>query len=862
MNWVALTLAGLAAVPAQPKTSALAPAHRLWRTGRYDEAITAARASGGAAGTTLAGSYERQLGRYDDARRTLEPVTHKFAGAQSLRARLELGRVALATGHKAEGEALLDGFYQDWNAGRVDQTRVEPLVCVAIAARELGSYQDANRTFQKAFAIDGRNRELLLEWARTFLDRYADGEAESTLHDALAADADDPDVHALLARVRMDQSDFAAAQVEAARALLINPRHLEALAVRAELLLEDGLPAEAARDLDRAISIAPGVARLHALKAAAPHQADDRTGYDAARTRALAINPGYAEFYHVVAELLVHHHRYTDAIALEEQALALDPDHAGARAALGTNYLRQGDDEHGLRELKRAWEVDPFNVRTFNILNLFEDVLAKHFIFVNALPFRLRVLREHAPLLEHVMPPVLRVAYDDFVKRYQYTPPAGVTFELYGNASQYAVRTVGLPQLGALGVCFGRVITALEPGTPFARFSWAMVLSHELAHVFAIGLSRSRVPRWFTEGLSEWETARMRPEWRRPGDADLAAAIAAHKLTPLAELSLGFTHARTMSEMTTAYYHSYVAVDFLIRRFGWNAIVAMLRGFGEGRPATEVIARVSGQPIAALDAELAREIERRTKSYLDQLRAPESVALTLAQEAVRARPGDAAAQARLGFARLSARDLAGAAAAAQTALSRNPTEPLGWLLRGEVAMAGKHAAEALTAYQKVIDLGKDGFDVRMRLGAAAEHTGDRERALAEFGRAQALDPQRDEPAAERATMYEQMNQRDAALAELEKQVAIDPNAGPAARKLALAYAERGLTDKTARYARRALEVNPFDAEVARALEKAERALGHTQAAAAAHKTAELAAAAAASAEPAASASGPGLPDAP
>ena len=85
--------------------------------------------------------------------------------------------------------------------------------------------------------------------------------------------------------------------------------------------------------------------------------------------------------------------------------------------------------------------------------------------------------------------------------------------------THYAVRTVGLPDIGVAGVCFGRVITALSPTNH--AFNWGMVLAHELAHVFAIQLSRSRVPRWFTEGLSEVETMRARPEWARHDDVAL-----------------------------------------------------------------------------------------------------------------------------------------------------------------------------------------------------------------------------------------------------------------------------------------------------------------------------------------------------
>ena len=91
-------------------------------------------------------------------------------------------------------------------------------------------------------------------------------------------------------------------------------------------------------------------------------------------------------------------------------------------------------------------------------------------------------------------------------------------------ATTTAIRTVGLPDIGALGVCFGQVITAMSPAT--GDINWGMVLWHELGHVFAIQLSNSRVPRWFTEGLSEYETLIARPEWRRENDADLYGAVA------------------------------------------------------------------------------------------------------------------------------------------------------------------------------------------------------------------------------------------------------------------------------------------------------------------------------------------------
>src|SRR5689334_15140097 len=104
------------------------------RAGRYAQAIAAARAAGGPGGLTLAGRIERRLGRFTEARRTLEEVVQKWPVAAA-RARLELGLAALETGDQARAETLLDQFYQDFNAGRVDTSSAQALAEVAMAAR-------------------------------------------------------------------------------------------------------------------------------------------------------------------------------------------------------------------------------------------------------------------------------------------------------------------------------------------------------------------------------------------------------------------------------------------------------------------------------------------------------------------------------------------------------------------------------------------------------------------------------------------------------------------------------------------------------------------------------------------------------
>src|SRR5678816_2444732 len=152
----------------------------------------------------------------------------------------------------------------------------------------------------------------------------------------------------------------------------------------------------------------------------------------------------------------------------------------------------------------------------------------------------------------------IRDSYRDLVGRYRLEPTGPVNLELFGDAQEFAVRTTGLPAIGVSGVCFGRVITSLAPSNH--AFNWGMVLAHELAHVFAIELSRSRVPRWFTEGLSEVETMRARPEWERHDDVALWGAWRRGELPALVSLSDAFVTAGDVEAAARAYAHAALAV--------------------------------------------------------------------------------------------------------------------------------------------------------------------------------------------------------------------------------------------------------------------------------------------------------------
>ena len=143
------------------------------------------------------------------------------------------------------------------------------------------------------------------------------------------------------------------------------------------------------------------------------------------------------------------------------------------------------------------------------------------------------------------MQPELHTILATYEKKYQMTLPGPVQVEVYPNHEDFAVRTMGMPGLGALGVTFGEVVamdspSARKPGD----FNWGATLWHEMSHVFILTATNHRVPRWFTEGLAVHEEGQRSPEWKNRATPDVLAAIRDKKLLPVAQLDRGFVFPR------------------------------------------------------------------------------------------------------------------------------------------------------------------------------------------------------------------------------------------------------------------------------------------------------------------------------
>jgi Flp pilus assembly protein TadD len=210
-----------------------------------------------------------------------------------------------------------------------------------------------------------------------------------------------------------------------------------------------------------------------------------------------------------------------------------------------------------------------------------------------------------------------REAVAAFSKRYGYTLAEPVTVEIYPDHDDFAVRTAGLPGIGLLGVTFGNVVAMDSPsGRKSGDFHWGSTMWHELAHVFTLSVTRNRVPRWLSEGLSVFEEWTTGPT---PGVAvtpPVLDAFIAGKLLPIARLDEGFLRPSYEDQVRISYQQAGLACLFAEQRFGFAKVVEFLRAFNEDPTTAQAIRAVFKVEPEQFDREFDAFMKQRFAMYL------------------------------------------------------------------------------------------------------------------------------------------------------------------------------------------------------------------------------------------------------
>jgi hypothetical protein len=272
--------------------------------------------------------------------------------------------------------------------------------------------------------------------------------------------------------------------------------------------------------------------------------------------------------------------------------------------------MRLGKEEEPRKELELSYEHSYRNAATVNSLRLLDSY--KDFETIQDTATVLKIKKNEAALLKIYMQPELHTILSVYEKKYQMHLYDRVQVEVYMDHEDFAVRTTGMPGLGALGVTFGKVIamdspSARKPGD----FNWGSTLWHEMSHVYILTATNHRVPRWFTEGLAVHEEGEHSLEWKNRATPEVLMAIRDKRLLPITKLDRGFVYPDYPSEIYVSYFQAGSVCDFVAARWGEDKLLKMVHAYAENQATSQVIQQVIGIEPSAFDQQFLSWINEK-----------------------------------------------------------------------------------------------------------------------------------------------------------------------------------------------------------------------------------------------------------
>jgi len=625
-------------------------------------------------------------------------------------------------------------------------------------------------------------------------------------------------------------------------ALAVNPNHVESHLLYAALQLEEDKHAEAKQHIDAALAVNPN--EVQALALLAFYYLDVATPAKVAEIekRALAVNPRCADFYCDIGELMENKRGFNLAPEYYKKALACDPDYWRGYYGLGMSTSRQGaqGEEEGKVLLNKAFSKNKFNLWASNMLKALDQIVgakpefgdpgsqAPTYVEIKTKHFTLKCFGKEASIVRPYLEEWAESAYERQKKLFGFEPQGPLTIELCHSMRIQAARTVGLPDLGALGVCFGKLCTIVSPQESKNEnqppFDWRKVLEHEFGHVMALQLSSFRVPRWYTEALSTY----LEDDSRLQSDPMLIEAISKGSLKDLEHLNEYFRANPLM-----AYVHGRYIMEYLAKNFGFDAHVRALKLFAQGKKLAEVLAQVTGKSMQELDAGQLAFLKERLKE-LRPRPALDPAGLTLLEVAANKEDASAQAIADLAVARYAMRNPELAESLARKALGKDPKCLDALTLLGHLAYDRKDYEAARQRYQEVVTQPsalreRAAFPAWLKLGVLCKKEGKTTQAIEAFEAARKVHPRYvgpDNPHHELPELYEALNppQPEKALAVWREGVRINPEDAEAALKGLQAAMKLKDYKAALELAGAHTEVDPYKGEVHRLAGQAAMAL--------------------------------------
>jgi tetratricopeptide (TPR) repeat protein len=632
--WLLPVLLGLALILSFPNPSCLAQSfddtQSQFLHGRYDDVIKTAQ------GHTHSDDYRGNwrillvktlltVGRYGDARTNAMAALADYSGG--LEMRLLARQAALFDNDKRGADLQLLDIKRliERRAGAFDSEDA-PALGEALLMLGLEPRLVLENCFRRAEIMDPPLRDAFLDAGQLALDKHDFVLAADTFRAGLKKFPSDPDMDSGLAAAfeTGDQEQMLNALEEA---LDINPHHVPSLLLLADHMIDAEQYDAAEKQLALALEVNPHQAEALAYRAVIAELQNDHGAATRFRADALKFWDTNPQVDYIIGRKLAQKYRFTEAAEEQKRALDFDSKYLPAQRELAEDMLRLGKDSEGWQLAQSVHSQDDYDVTSYNLVEL-RDRMAKFETLTNA-NFIVEMSSNEAQLYGGRVLDLLGRARETLTHKYGVELEQPTTVDIFPEQKDFAVRTFGMPgNPGYLGVCFGSVITANSPASQASNpANWEDVLWHEFCHVVTLTLTKNRMPRWLSEGISVYEERQANPSWGEHMNLAYREMILTNALTPLGELSGAFLTPKTSRSLLFAYYESSLVVEFVVQEYGMDTLKAILRDLRDG---TEINHAISAHtmPMPELEKKFAKyakgKAEDLEKDGADLAKPPEN----------------------------------------------------------------------------------------------------------------------------------------------------------------------------------------------------------------------------------------------
>lgn len=777
-------------------------------TGRYAEAISEFE---------KASQLARKPAQKSDQKSDEQSEEEAAQELIRLRAELRRAEILTLTGKEEAARETFESFVKYYEEEDVDTA--EALTLVARALARLERHKDANDVYLEAIAADEEYIEAQLGGGELYTTTYNYAEAAEFLNDALKINQNSARAHlAVAANKRIEGGD--AMNAALTQALKINPNYVEAKTFAAAIDLEAERHQSAAKQIDEALKINPNSLEARSLRAAMFWLQNKQNEYNNELKATLAINPRYGPLYETLAHFATQTRRYSESVAFLNEAVKLSPRLWSSHLALGMGLLRLGKIEEGRAEVEKAFEGDPFNVWAKNTLDLLDSM--KEYRETKSGDFIIKADSKENEVLTAYATELLEEAKGKLSAKYKFTPRAPISVEIFPNHEDFAVRALGLPGLGALGVCFGQVIAQDSPSArPSGQFNWGSTLWHEYTHVITLQTTDHLIPRWFSEGLSVFEEHKARPGWGDDWSIESVKAFAENRWFPIANLDNGFIRPKRAEDIGLAYFQASQICHFIEDKYGFDAILEMLRGYKEKKKTPEVLQQALKLSEPDFDREFNNYVRGKIDKYIKALEpgwknrgyaeTPKEEILAKAASS----PDDFALNLRAGAIYFADNNLDKAIAHLKRSIELFPFQSgdgSAYELLAQIYEKRGDQAALTRTLESLIEVDENDYDALKKLAQLKNEMGDKARALELMKMSFYVNPFEHAAHTLAGNLFVERNEAEPAIREFQIALAASPpNVAEAQYNLARAFHAAGKNKEARRAVLRALEAAPsFD----------------------------------------------------